>query len=124
MPTRYPSATAVGHHLGHHGGSGFSSWQRRQVLDRLELLLQFQVRINVHRQVDVRMSSYCQMLCFEMSSGGVLQESVDEGLSLKEMEDLLVTVEASPACFGGFSQLEHHGQARRSRAAPLRAAVA
>ena len=37
---------------------------------------------------------------FEILLGGVLQKSVDEDFSFEEMEDLLVTVEASPAFLG------------------------
>jgi len=63
------------------------------------------------------------MLCFEMSSGGVLHDSVNEDFSLKEGNDVLMTVEPSPALLGRLSQFEHHGQARASCTAPFRAAM-
>lgn len=68
--------------------------------------------------------TYCQMLCCKIVSGGVLHDPVNEEFSLEERNDVLVTVEAAPAFLGGVSQFEHHGQARSSCAASLRAAVA
>jgi len=85
----------------------------------------YRVQYPVHLVQKSDNGSYCQMLCsFEVPLGGVLQEAVDEFLSFEEMDDLLVSVESSPSLLGGLGQLEHHGQARASRTAPFRAAVA
>ena len=64
------------------------------------------------------------MLCSKNVSGGVLHDSVNEEFSLEKGDDVLVAVEPSPTLLGRMSQLEHHGQARSSCAAPLGAAVA
>jgi hypothetical protein len=52
--------------------------------------------------------------------GGGLLNSVNEFLSLKQGDDVLVAVEATPTFGGRFSQLEHHNQARFSIATALR----
>ena len=45
--------------------------------------------------------------CWEKLSGGVLGDRRCGRLALKKMEDVMVTVEASPAGVGGIRQLEH-----------------
>jgi len=57
-------------------------------------------------------------------SGGFLQDSVDEFLSLKQGKDLLVAVETAPTFLGTLDELEHHRQAGPPVAIALGALVA
>ena len=64
------------------------------------------------------------IVVFEILLSGVLQKAVDEDSSFEEIEDVLVTVEASPAFLCRAGQLEHHRQARSSSATSLGPAMA
>ncbi len=53
---------------------------------------------------EVTLWRYCQVLCSEFPGlGGVLHDSIDEFLSLQEMKNVFVSVQASPSFLGRLS---------------------
>ena len=56
-------------------------------------------------------------------SGGVLQRTIHKNPPLKQQEQMLVAVEATPSLLRHLSQLEHHRQTSLPRAAALGSAM-
>jgi hypothetical protein len=61
--------------------------------------------VSADRSTALRIQTrYCQVLCSEFPGlGGVLHDSIDEFLSLQEMKNVFVSVQASPSFLGRLS---------------------